>query len=939
MRKLVVSVPFLILCMGSLAQRFGGTPPSVKWKQINTDAARVIFPQGLDSQAQRIASLIYSQATLNPVPLGKRSKKINIVLQNQPVLANGYVGLGPYRSEFYLTPSLNNFDQGSLSWAGLLAVHEYRHVQQFNNFNNGISKLMHVLFGEEGYSLAINASVPDWFFEGDAVYHETVLSQQGRGRLPLFLNAYPSLWKANKKYSWMKLRNGSFKDYVPDHYNLGYLLVNYGYEKYGLDFWSKVTRDASAFNGLFYPFQKAIRKYSKVDYKTFRNEAFDYYKDLTQTISKGEGSKEPAAKTIFPVNKHFVNNYLYAYSVSPDSLLYLKTTYRHRPSFFIKDATGEHRLRVKDIALDDQYSYRNGKIVYAAYENDPRWRWREYSVLKVLDIQTGHQKKLTRRSKYFSPDISGSGNKVAAIEMNENGKSELHILNANSGEVINRIDAGGVNTFTDPKFIGEDSVVTAVRLYDGRMALAITELKTGSTTRLTPPSFNVVGNPSVTNNIVYFNASYGGSDNVFALKLADLKIYRVTSNALGNYFVNAANGKITWSAFTAEGYQLKQMDETPITGEPVDNAVTDKLTEPFAVGHAAGIPLILTDTIANRKFPVSNYRKSTRLLNFHSWRPYYEDPEFSFSLYGENVLNTLQTQLYYLYNENDKTNAVGLSAIYGGLYPYIDLGTEYTFDRNQVINNKLRSWDQVDLSVGLSIPLRFNSGRTFKTFTVGTDYVYRSDMIKGASKLNFLNSNFSYLLHHISFSEQIETAVQHIYPRFGYSLSAQHRHAITNYKSWQFLGGAALYLPGFFSTHSIVLTGGFQETDTANVLFGNRIAYSRGYNEAYFARMLRGSVNYHFPLLYPDWGFGNMLYFQRIRANGFYDHMKVFSNDKNTTAEQRSAGGEVYFDTKWWNQYELTFGFRVSRLLDKDFYTGGKGTVYEFILPVSIFPR
>ena len=30
----------------------------------------------------------------------------------------------------------------------------------------------------------------------------------------------------------------------------------------------------------------------------------------------------------------------------------------------------------------------------------------------------------------------------------------------------------------------------------------------------------------------------------------------------GNYFVNAANGKITWSVFTAEGYQLQQKDES-----------------------------------------------------------------------------------------------------------------------------------------------------------------------------------------------------------------------------------------------------------------------------------------------------------------------------------------------------------------------------------------
>ena len=233
---------------------------------------------GLDSQAQRVASLVHLQAQQGTAALGDRLKKINIVLQNETVIGNGYVGLGPYRSEFYLTPAVNNFDQGSIGWADALAIHEYRHVQQFNNFRNGISKLAKILFGEEGYALAINASIPDWFYEGDAVYSETVLSRQGRGRLPLFMNAYPSVWNAGKNYSWMKLRNGSWKDYVPGHYHLGYMFVNYGYEKYGLDFWKKVTRDASAFKGLFYPFQKAIKRHAGVDYQTFKKDAFDYYK-------------------------------------------------------------------------------------------------------------------------------------------------------------------------------------------------------------------------------------------------------------------------------------------------------------------------------------------------------------------------------------------------------------------------------------------------------------------------------------------------------------------------------------------------------------------------------------------------------------------------------------------------------------------------------------
>ncbi len=200
MQKLLL---FTIACINSLtlqAQEFGGNPASQKWKQINTDTARVIFPEGLDSTATRVASVIHQVASQQPASLGSQLRKINIVLQNQTTIGNGYVQLGPYRSEFFLTPILDNFSEGSIAWADQLALHEYRHVEQFNNFRMGLSKAMYYLFGEEGLALAINAAVPDWFYEGDAVYQETLLSSQCRGRLPLFLNAYTSLWQAGKNY-------------------------------------------------------------------------------------------------------------------------------------------------------------------------------------------------------------------------------------------------------------------------------------------------------------------------------------------------------------------------------------------------------------------------------------------------------------------------------------------------------------------------------------------------------------------------------------------------------------------------------------------------------------------------------------------------------------------------------------------------------------------
>src|SRR5580704_8223082 len=269
----------LIICSfgHANAQVFGGTPPSVKWKVVHSVPANIIYPPGLDSEAREVAFLVTALSKTTLSTIGDQQKPIDIVFHDLTTIPNGYVQLAPFRSEFQLTPEQNSFDLGSLPWYQTLAIHEYRHVEQYNNFRVGLSKAFYYLFGEGGQALANSLSVPNWFFEGDAVYQETLVSRQGRGRLPYFFNGYRSLWAADKNYSYMKLRNGSLRDFTPDHYPLGYMLVAYGREKYGDDFWRKVSHDAASFSGLFYPLQTATKKYSGVSFAEFRNDALNYF--------------------------------------------------------------------------------------------------------------------------------------------------------------------------------------------------------------------------------------------------------------------------------------------------------------------------------------------------------------------------------------------------------------------------------------------------------------------------------------------------------------------------------------------------------------------------------------------------------------------------------------------------------------------------------------
>ena len=164
-------------------------------------------------------------------------------------------------------------------------------------------------------------------------------------------------------------------------------------------------------------------------------------------------------------------------------------------------------------------------------------------------------------------------------------------MDVNTGQLIKSIHSTEIMLFTDPKFIDENSVVTAVRLTDGQMALATAEISTGNTMRLTPSSFNVVGFPCVDKGIIYFTASYGGNDDVFAIRLNDKKIFKISNGPLGNYFANAGNGKISWSAFTAEGYQLKQIEEKNISWNEAVSATSEKLIDKF--------PLSLTNAYSD----------------------------------------------------------------------------------------------------------------------------------------------------------------------------------------------------------------------------------------------------------------------------------------------------------------------------------------------------
>ena len=916
----------------SFAQQFGGDPSSIRWQQINTDTVRIIFPKGLDAKAQRIATVVHALQKNYSHTIGDSLRKISIVLHNQTSVSNAYVGLAPYRSEFYLTPPQDPFHLGAVSWVDNLAVHEFRHVQQYSNFNKGFSRFASFILGEEGQALANAAAVPDWFFEGDAVFNETKLTRQGRGALPLFLSNYQSLFHAGRQYSYEQMRNGSLRKFVPDHYALGYLLVAYGRKKYGEDIWGKVTDDAVRFKPFIYPFQGAVKKHTGVPFNRFVADALQYYRQ------QWERSGDEKINWLTLTQKNNVINYKYPYITSDGSLIVLKSSYRSIPAFYrIHTDKTEEKIAVRDISVDDYFSYNNGKIVYASYQPDARRANREYNTIRLLDAQTGGEQKIVTRSKYFSPDISHDGGRIVAVELDPLIETRLRIMNT-SGVVADSLLGRGI-IFSHPKFSADDRhVYVAARNNKGEMALLKYAVgNTASVETLLPFSNRLIGFLQVQGDTILCTLTHNGRDEIWAVIDGNKGkgAYRLASTATGLYQAGiSADGKLISAAFTADGYRLASFQPQ----WERKNSETS-LNDLYVAGVYKNTDRLVVNSLPEGNYAVSKYPKSFHPFNFHSYRPFYEQPEYSFTIYGQNVLNTLRTEIAYTYNQNEGSHKIGYNTIFGGSYLEPLLGISQTWNRSAILNKDTAvNWNELIGYAGLQLPLNLSGGKQYRYLTLSATLNTERVKWNGIAQKLFRDKSFNYLNTRLVYTGQIQKSAQQVYPHWAQSIVLQYKNIISQNTAHQFLASGSLYLPGLGNNHNLVLTAAFHSRDTLQqYLFSNNFPFARGYTAVNFPRMWRIGANYHLPLAYPDWGFGGIVYFLRMRANLFYDYSRGKSLRTGTEFPFNTVGTELFFDTKWWNQQPVTFGIRYSHLLNNEFRGSTQPNVWEFILPVNLF--
>jgi hypothetical protein len=899
----------------------GLNPPGMKWRKIETPAGKIIFPKGTDSLAYRAATLMnYQRANDSTIAGGDATQRVPHIIQNQSTLPAGFSTPAPWRNEYYVTPPANIF-LGPVSWTDALELHEYRHAQQFSMANQGLTWPYKIVMGQTGWLLNSLITQPLWFREGDAVLAETIFTHGGRGRLPSFHMEYRALRLAGYHYDYEKAHYTSLRDFVPNPYRIGYYMVTTARRNYGNDIWYKVLLDTYQKKGFIYPFSRSLKKFTGKTTKEFYHKTTVYLDSLWVN----EDRKLLLTNAIHisnPKQKKYTN-YRYPQFIGENKLVVLKSSFDLIPTYYLLSANGEEEKLFSPGRYTDDHATlvaENGKMVWAESGFHERYINKDYSIIKTHDINSGKTRKLSSKTRYFSPALSKDGTKVIATETDFANKYYHVILDANTGKLISRRANPGNVFLSHPRWMHDNIHVVCISISEKGNAIVKLNTQRGSMEILVPYTDMPLSRPFATNEHIYFSAGRDGINNIYALDLSRQIIYQVTSVRFGAFepVVSPDEKKLVYTEYTADGYRVMEMELDPATWRQVVlESVNDQ--HYFLKDIPTAEEKNITDTSASPEhYRVQKFTALTEgLFNFYGWLVLPNIPEYGVELYTQNIMSTLRGTAGVLYNTNENRFHYYARVTYAAFYPVIELEYNYGNRHTSMMATEDRGvepfdqpWREEVISGGVKFPFRLTQGTHNTTLSVEGRYErYHVDLLDTANTEMVLSgTDFNAVRSKFVFSRLKMTAVQHFNPQWGQLLDVEFREG-SDGDAQRFQSDLTLYFPGLFRTHSLNFLGSYKKEKTVNAYrFTDDFVMPRGYKAFPFEHILLVSANYQLPVLYPDLSLGSVAFIQRLRWNVFYDYAIGNLNDGKMTMQ--TPGTELYADFRLFRLFQMSICFR-----------------------------
>jgi len=956
----LIIVFFMLSQMTAKAQYYssGQDPASVQWQQIKTSHFQVIFPEGYQQTAGYVANVLEYAFTMANKTMITNPKKIPVILHNLSAVSNAQTVWAPARMDFYTIPPQDTYGQ---EWFQQLAIHEYRHIIQLSKMNQGMTKILTYLFGEQITAAVLGLYVPFWFIEGDAVSAETGQSSTGRGRTPAFSMPLRAQIIEKEIYTYDQAIFGSFKKFTPDHYVLGYNVVAQTRNKYGFEIWDKTMNKVGKNPYMIVPFSEGIRDFTGKTktglYEASLQELGESWKKQAGEITYSQpkylpcGKEEKYTNYLRPFHtsrgtivaeKKVLDDLTRIVEIFPDGTEKIICTpgyYAHGVLTYAKNASS-----MNNGAGMSALTYSKNLISWTEPQPDPRWGNRDYSIIKILDLDSRKIKKITSKSRYFAPALSPDATKIAVSGATENNLYFLAIIDVASGLEINRFTTPENYFFTNPSWSADGQTIVSILMGEPGKCIVLTEIKTGVTRAVSEFSFTDISKPILKGNYIVFTGAYSGIDNIYALHLKTKEISQVASVKFGvtDPRFSVSGDSLLFANYTSDGFKISSIAFDSLNFTPL-NQVSDNSVKLYKAIAAQEGAILNPDSIPEQDYEAKKYSKLTHLFKFHSWAPISIDASNfvvkpGVSLMSQNILSTTFTSLGYAYDLNEKTGKYYINLSYQGLYPVFDFQADfgkrnsYTYD---TADNRIDySWMETNFTTTVRVPLNFTSGKFGRFVQPSVAFTYlQLDMDEDAT-VAFKRNNYKTISFRLYAYNLLKRVEQDMNPRWGQMIDLNLFTAPfikSDTLGSMFSAETRLYFPGIWKHHSFNVYGGYQKRfDNQIYYYSTVVNYPRGYILPVMDDLSSVSANYKLPIFYPDFSLTSLAYLKRFKANLFYDY--AWGNHRGSFANYQSAGMELFMDMhvlRFLAPIEL--GYRLIYLPEKNDFKS------EFLFSINVY--
>ena len=897
---------------------WGVDSPKHRWQQLKSENYRIVYPDTAENIATRM--WYYLGAVKDDISYGYRHPAMSMpfVVHPENFNSNGLVMWMPRRVEFLSTPSVNSY---ATPWLKQLVAHEYRHAVQYNNLNRGVFKAFSYILGQQSSTISLLV-MPLWVMEGDAVMTETAMTTFGRGMQPSFTLTYRAYGDVAGAYSNIdKWFCGSYKDYIPDHYQLGYLLSRHTYNRFGRCIGDDLAEITTRRPYMVFSTSWTLKSLYGVSETKLFNETFNTLKEHWSTLPTTQTTTylpiaEPKSHTI----------YSHPQVTYHGDILLLKEDL-DRPTAFVRlDSLGVER----HIAYTGYVSTRpalspTGRVWWTEYRRSPLFDQEVHSTLCYMDLAEERPRYRADITNALYPTPT-EGHGLAWVEYTPDGRYTIVIEGTPEADIAPRTPLPYGCEIHGMAWNNTTMALYTIVTDDEGMHIA--RIVRGGTEQVTPPSYSTLSDLRAAEGRLYFGSIASGIDELHYYDLAEGKEYRLSQSRYGSFNPTPYdNNRVIATSYDRRGYlpvwqDISTKSEVAYTPKPTNILLPEGREWSVVNLDTVRFSDAVAKSIARDTKP-KRFSKFGHMFNIHSWAPASYDPyelaeessiafNFGGTIMSQNILSTTEGFLTYGWNAHE-------GSVWKGLVRYYGLGVNIwvrgTYGGQQMLY-RVKMWDPTKHeevypdepnrgryysgTVGATLPILLQRGYHTRQLAFSAVWSLSNGMTANVGRLSLKNGTFGniqkigysegvqQLSLSATFQDYVRQAHRDFLPPYGFVAQGSYTlNPTSDDMGHLVVGYAKLYTRGFAPHHSFSVEATYQNTlggfQSKNVLsdlsFKSTRLLPRGFSsyEISNKHYMATALNYHMPVWYPEAGIRGTVYFKRVRLNTGLDYASFYN--------------------------------------------------------------